>query len=566
MTGLPERMLADLRLLYPDDADDVAAALVALLDEYRPRLASGGERRRFSQRDAVLITYADSLREPGRPPLQTLADLLPRITDGTISAVHLLPFFPWTSDDGFSVVDYLAVNPAVGTWADVAALGEQVELVFDAVVNHVSASSAWFAGFRAGDPAYADWFITVPAGTDTSVVVRPRTLPLLTPFEVTQADGGVVTSDIWTTFSADQIDLNYANPNVLLAVLGVLLEYAVRGASVLRLDAVTYLWKELGTTCVHLPQTHGAIRLARAALDELAPQVTLLTETNVPHEENISYFGDGHDEAQLVYNFALPPLVLHSFVAGDARALSGWASGLRTPSADVGFFNFLASHDGIGLRGAEGILSTDDLRALGDRALAAGGLVGLRTAADGTSVPYELNVNYFDALNPADDGAPLAEEVARFVTAHAVMLAMPGVPAIYVHSLLGSRGWPEGVAETGAARTVNREVLDRDALLTDLADADGRRCQVLSGLQRLLRARAAHPAFDPHAPSEVVHLGPSLFSIRRGSDTGSVLCVHNVTGQAVALDGGPWTDLITGESGVTQVDPWGARWLVDPRD
>lgn len=552
------RLARHLRFLYGDRGDAAASALADLMAEYAGRLGASDRRRAWTERDAVLISYADSIRTPGEAPLRTLASVLPDLAP-EVPTVHLLPFYPWTSDDGFSVIDYTAVDPAVGTWADVAALGERVDLMFDAVVNHVSASSAWFRGFLGGDPAYLRWFITVPEGTDVSEVVRPRTLPLLTPFETSRG-----TELVWTTFSADQVDLNYAEPDVLLAVVRVLLEYVARGATVIRLDAVTYLWKRLGTGCVHLPETHEVIRLLRTVLDAVAPQVTLITETNVPHAENVSYFGDGHDEAQLVYNFALPPLVLHSFVAQDAAALAGWAAGLAAPSDDTRFFNFLASHDGIGIRGAEGILTDEQLRGLASRVEAHGGLVGYRSLPDGSAVPYELNVNYFDALNDPASDEPVATQVARFMTAQAIMLSLPGVPGIYVHSLFGSRGWPEGVSLTGANRTINRAKLDRDTLLDELADPTGRRARVLHAYRRLLTVRSSRAAFDPRAESRVVDLGPGLFSLERGGGSERVLCVHNVTGGTRPLPVGVRFDLLT-DAEVAEVPPWGTVWLVERR-
>ncbi|HSO70913.1 MAG TPA: alpha-amylase family glycosyl hydrolase [Arachnia sp.] len=542
--------------LYGSRGAEVAEALIHIADRYCAD-RSRRTRRRWTGRDAILITYADSIREEGVAPVRTLDAVLAALAP-EITGVHLLPFFPWTSDDGFSVSDFGAVDPAVGTWDDIAALGSRTELMVDAVINHVSVSSAWFQGFLAGDPDFAEWFISVPPETDLSKVVRPRTLPLLTEFETARGP-----ESIWTTFSADQVDLNYASPEVLLAVVEVLLDYAARGATLIRLDAVGFLWKEFGTACIHHPKTHAIIQLIRTIFDVVDPAVSLITETNVPHGENISYFGDGSNEAQLVYNFALPPLVLHSFVSGSANELTRWASGLATPSSDTTFFNFLASHDGIGLRGVEDILSPADIDALAARARAHDGLVAYRSAAGAQPKPYELNINYFDALSHPDGRDPVEAQVARFVTAHAILLSLPGVPGIYVHSLLGSRGWPEGVRRSGADRSINRERLERSELEQELADETGRRARVLSAIRRLLRARAGHAAFDPHAASAVLDLGhPGLFAIERSADGRVVRCVHNVSAESVSVPGGPWTDLLTDEVFVGVLQAWESRWLI----
>ena len=307
--------------------------------------------------------------------------------------------------------------------------------MFDAVINHASAEGGWFQSYLRGEPDYKDHFIEVRGDPDLSAVVRPRALPLLTKFDTPHGS-----KMLWTTFSADQVDLNYHNPRVLLDVLDILLFYASQGAEFIRLDAIAYLWKEVGTSCINLPQTHWVVQLLRAVLDEIAPHVMLITETNVPNLENLSYFGDGSNEAQLVYNFPLPPLVLHALQTGEAGVLSKWASGLELPSHKVTFLNFLASHDGIGLNPVRGILRESEIVALAQRVQASGGFVSNKSNANGSVSPYELNINYFDALNAAEHAEELPVQIDRFVTAHAILLAFMGVPAIYFHSLFGSRG------------------------------------------------------------------------------------------------------------------------------
>jgi sucrose phosphorylase len=478
----------------------------------------------LTERDVALITYGDMVSTPGMTPLRCLSEFLARYISDVISTVHILPFFPYSSDDGFSVIDYGSVDPALGTWDEIEALGRGFRLMFDAVINHVSAQGAWFQGFLNDDPRYRDWFITVEDNPDLSAVVRPRALPLLTRVETAAGP-----RQVWTTFSADQIDLNYANPDVLVEVLDTLLSYVVHGASLIRLDAIAYLWKEIGTRCVHLPQTHQVIQLFRLALNEVAPWVRLITETNVPHAENISYFGDGTNEAQLVYNFALPPLVMHTLSTGSSAALSGWASGLTLPSDQTAFFNYLASHDGIGLNAARGFLTETEIDALVARAQRHGGKVSYKHNSDGSQSPYELNINYFDALS--DPGDPLDVQIGRSLCAHAIMLALAGLPAIYFHSLFGSRGWPDGARLTGRARTINRQKLDLSVLETELADPEGLRGRIFPAMRRMLAARASTPAFHPNGAQQVLDFGDAIFGFVRTSLDGDhrALCLHNIT-------------------------------------
>lgn len=496
-----------------------------------PLLGRGGGGE--GQHDAILITYGDQVREADRPPLRTLADFCDAHLDGLIGGIHLLPFYPSSSDDGFSVIDYRQVDPALGDWGDVARIGRNFRLMFDAVINHISAESDWFRAFWQDDARYRNYFIVIEGDPDLSRVVRPRTLPLLT--EVNTPSGKV---KVWTTFSADQIDLNYKNPDVLLDIIDTLLFYASHGAEMLRLDAIAYLWKEMGTTCIHLPQTHRVIQLLRAILDKVAPHVQLITETNVPHADNVSYFGDGRHEAQLIYNFALPPLTLHTFHTGNARALSNWAASWSLPSNAVAFFNFLASHDGIGLNPARGILRDDEIEALVSRTLAHGGLVSYKHNADGSTSPYELNINYFDALSDPNDAEPIERHIDRFVAAHAIMLSLAGVPGIYFHSLFGSRGWPDGARITGRQRTINRQKLDRAELERELGDRHSRRHQVFSRLTQLLTARSVSPAFQPHGGQHVLQFQDSVFAVARVSPAGHerVVCLQNVSAQTQSID------------------------------
>ncbi len=565
------KILEHLRALYGDEVGRATFRRIqALIADCRERMPRDPATP-LTERDAVLITYGDQVREPGRAPLQTLVEFCAQHLEGVVSSLHLLPFYPYSSDDGFSVLDYCAVNPALGDWEDVARLGGSFRLMFDAVVNHVSSQSVWFQGFLRDDPRYREYFIVLPAGTDLSAVIRPRTSPVLTPF---RTPSGV--KHVWTTFSADQIDLDYHNPVVLLEIVETLLFYLERGATLIRLDAIAFLWKQVGTTCLHLPQTHRIIQLFRAIVDQVAPGVLLITETNVPHAENLSYFGDGTNEAHLIYNFALPPLTLHAFHTGDVRVLASWARALALPSRQVTFFNFLASHDGIGLNPARGLLSDAEIAALVTRAQEHGGRVSYKSNGAGVPSPYELNISYFDALSNPNAGEPLALQVDRFIGAHAIALSLVGLPGLYFHSLFGSRSWPAGVEKTGHNRAINREKLARAALERELADATSRRAQVFGRLAQLLRARGRHPAFNPFGEMRVLDGGASVLAVLRSSPDGDdVLCLQNVSDQpqVATLDWRAFParllDLVTGDelpdAQAARLAPYQTRWLTKSR-
>jgi len=540
--------------LYGEESGRQTHALLSqMVEHYTSSIISRPEVDDLTERDSILITYGDQVLQPGQRPLLALSEFCQSYLMDVVSGIHLLPFFPSSSDDGFAVVDYWQVDPELGDWNAVGHIGKHFRLMFDAVVNHVSAQSEWFLGFRKDQSPYKDYFITVEEGTDLSQVVRPRTLPLLTPFATPSGKRFV-----WTTFSSDQVDLNYENPKVLLEIIELILFYAQQGAHFIRLDAIAYLWKQVGTSCIHLPNTHRVVKLMRAVLDLAAPQVYLITETNVPHTENISYFGENGDEAQMVYNFALPPLVLHTFHSEDAREISSWAKSLALPSKNVTYFNFLASHDGIGVTPLKGLVSPLEIEIMVRKALDHGGLVSYRTNPDGSQTPYELNINFFDALSNPEGDEPVRLQIDRFLAAHALMFALVGIPGIYFHSLFGSRGWREGVELTGRNRTINRQKLDLGTLKAELGDPDSLRSMVFNRLAKLLRARAGHPAFHPQAAMQVLDINPGIFALLRHPPDGDsdVLCLLNITHREISfpipqegfvagrLD---WRDIVEGE-------------------
>lgn len=518
----------------------------------------------WDEQDVVLITYADQFREAGKPTLSTFSRFYQQHLQSTFPLVHLLPFFPWSSDDGFSVIDYHQVDPQCGDWQDIARLHQETRLMFDFVCNHMSSRSAWFRHFLAQDPGWNDFFISMQPATDLSAVTRPRTSPLLTPFKMADGD----TRFIWTTFSADQIDLNFANPEVLLRMVNVLLDYLIRGADYVRLDAVGYMWKTPGTRCIHLEKTHQLVKLFRAIADHVAPGTVIITETNVPHQDNISYLGNGHDEAQMVYQFSLPPLVLHAIHTGSARALRQWACSLDLSSNDTTFFNFLASHDGIGLNPARGILSEVEIVALVRDLALEGALVSYKNNPDGTTSPYEINVTYLDALNSeADDDAT---RLKRFLLAHAILLVFPGVPAIYIQSILGGRNHYDGVRAAGHNRAINRQKYDLQQIEAALAGDDWLRQQVYTRLGQLIQLRRRQPAFHPDNPMTIYDSENAVLVLSRHQpESGDgLLCVFNLSGRSVMTQlpvAHTLQDVVSGEkidgTQPVKLDAWQFMWL-----
>ncbi len=522
---------------------------------------TGKRKAGWDEKDIVLITYADQFSAPGEKALPVFTRFYNEWLSRSFSHVHLLPFYPWSSDDGFSVIDYHEVAPETGSWRDVAELKKSASLMFDFVCNHMSAKSKWSENYINQTPGYEDFFISVDPETDLSAVTRPRALPLLTPF--TLHDGSV--RHLWTTFSEDQIDLNFASPEVLIAMVDVLLHYLMEGARYIRLDAVGFMWKIPGTNCIHLEQTHRLIQLFRAITDRVAPGTVLITETNVPHKDNISYFGDGENEAQMVYQFSLPPLVLHAVHCQDVRALCQWASSLKLPSMKTTWFNFLASHDGIGLNPLRGILPESEILSLVEKLQQEGALVNWKNNPDGTRSPYEINVTYLDALSAKESEDN--ERIARFILAHAVLLSFPGVPAVYIQSILGSRNDYDGVERLGYNRAINRKKYRAGEIDAELEDNKSLRHSIYHRLTQLIAIRRTEKAFHPDSQTIFETSGAHVFKIIRTADNGErINALFNFSNhqQNIHSDIETGRELIAGEdirSTTLSLNPWQVMWI-----
>ncbi len=481
----------------------------------------------WSEKDVLLITYGDSLLEENELPLNTLRKFLKNHLEGYINAVHILPFFPFSSDDGFSVIDFWQVDPKLGTWKEVNAIAKQNKLMADLVINHASAQGEWFQNYLKGEGEGADFFIEADPALDLSKVVRPRNLPLLTPVDTAKGKRYV-----WTTFSEDQIDLNFANPRVLKTMLEVLLTYIQHGARIIRLDAIAFLWKEIGSSCLHLPETHEAVKLMRDVAQLVDPGAIIITETNVPNKENLSYFGAG-DEAHMVYQFSLPPLLLHALNSGNGHYLTEWASSLPELAGDCTYFNFTSSHDGIGVRPLEGLLPEEEKTPLFEDIKAAGGHISMKANSDGSASPYELNITYYDALKRARGKGEDGLQDERFICSQLINLAMKGMPTFYIHSLLASHNYSAGVEETGRARTINREKLAYAELEKEIQHPASRRGKIFQNLLQAIKVRTYMPAFHPSAYQKICDMGPKLFCILRTADAGRILAISNLSGEVV---------------------------------
>lgn len=508
----------------------------------------------WSQEDAILITYGDTFlpkEEDDRKPLQILELFLKERCEGLINGVHILPFFPFSSDDGFAVIDFSSVNEALGSWSHISTIGEQFRLMGDLVINHCSSRSLWFQNFIKGEGPGHDYFVTVSPDADVSQVVRPRTSPLL---RETETANGV--QYVWSTFSHDQVDLNFANVEVLKQFASIVRLYLDMGVRIFRFDAVAFLWKIVGTPSINLEETHGVVRLFRLLIEHAEADTIIITETNIPNRENLSYFGNAN-EAHCVYNFSLPPLLINTLVTGDCHHLKMWMMSMPPAQLGTTYFNFIASHDGIGLRPVEGLLSDEETQTLVDTLQSFGGRISWRALDSGENKPYEINISLFDALKGTTSGEDDLG-VARFVCAHTIMLALEGIPGIYVHSMLGTTNDYERMEHSGHNRAINRHQWPYQELEEQLDDEQSHHAVVFKELKRILSIRRKQLAFHPNATQFTLHLGGKLFGFWRQSQSRrqSIFCISNVSNETVPLQMSDinlistdtWYDLLTEEA------------------
>ena len=528
------RLLKRLKFLYGEQhADEIAQRIHEYIESHKVKRTRSVKGPLWTHKDIVLITYGDSIQSPVSSPLQTLRNFMQRHLPHEFSMVHILPFFPWSSDDGFSITDFRCVKEELGSWSDIEAIEESYDLVVDLVLNHCSRENLWFVDYLSGKKELENYFIEVDPGENLSLVTRPRSSPVLTGVRTRRGQ-----KHVWATFSNDQIDLNYANPDVLIEMLDILLFYFRQGARMVRLDAVAYLWKEIGTSCIHLPQTHEVIKLMRDVLEQVEPGALIMTETNVPHDENITYFGEG-DEAHVIYQFSLPPLLLYSIYSGNTTYLFDWISGIEKMHLPekCTFLNFTASHDGIGLRPLEGLVPVEEANVMLEAMRERGGFISTKTNQDGSESPYELNITLFDAFRDTHPGKN-QWHIPMFLLSQVFALSFRGIPAIYIHSLFATPNDLIGVERTGATRSINRRKWDRSELESLMANHESETGRVFRSLKRILKVRKAEKSFHPDAEQKTINTGEGTLCIMRTAidESESIYCIFNFTAEIKAVN------------------------------
>ncbi len=521
-----------------------------LINHYKNTEVKNEIKDAWSENTILLITYADSVNKGvSGKSLNNFGTFYKKYLKKFINSIHFLPFFPSSGDGGFSVKNHFEVDAVYGTWEDIKELSKNANIMTDLVLNHASSEGKWYKNFLKEKKPGKNYFYMVNNDYDCSKVVRPRDHNLLSEINFLNEK-----KFLWCTFSHDQIDLNFRNPEVLLEFINLILTLTSYGIKIFRLDAVAFIWKKSGTTCLNLPQTHEIIKLLRDIVDQLEKNIVIVTETNLPKQENLSYFGK-NDEAHWVYNFPLPPLIINTFLFEDSSALTKWS--MKMPPAQIGnaYLNFIASHDGIGMRPAEGVLTDKEIKKMLHRLKKNGSQFSMRKLSNGEEKVYEANISLFDALKYTDNDEKGKFDLKRFIAAHCIILAIEGVPAFYFNSLFATKNDKKAFKSSGIKRNLNRYKWDYSSLVNLINKKDSIEFYSYESFKNIISIRKAQPAFHPNATQFTLNLGKNIFSVWRQSRDRkqSIFALTNVSSQTVKLstnkinliDDEQWFDLLS---------------------
>ena len=528
----------------------------------------------ISEKTFLLISYGDNLKNKNEVPLKALKNFFEKNLKTFFEILHVLPFYPSSSDGGFSVTDHKNVNKDLGTWNDIRSLSNHASIMADLILNHSSIKGKWFNSFIKEKEDYKNFFFTIDDNFDFSKVIRPRDHKLIQIYNYKKKN-----NKLWCTFSHDQIDLNFKDPLVLIEFIEIVLLLLSKGVTTFRLDAVAFIWKKNGTSCVNLPETHEIVKLLRLIVNYINPHALIVTETNLPRKENLSYFGN-NDEANWIYNFPLPPLILYTFLFEDSSKISGWSKSMPPAQINNAYLNFIASHDGIGMRPAEGILDNIILDKLFKRVKKNGGKFSFRKVESKNKV-YEANITLFDALKRTDFDKDGIFAVERYIAAHSILLALEGVPAIYFNSLFGTSNDQNAFIKTGIKRNINRFKWDFSDLSKKLKNKNSLENIIYSKILKIISLRQKQIAFHPNATQYTLTLGNKLFGVWRQSIDRSqnIFAITNISSVSRELklskinlfENQLWFDLLKPDESlnnlkILKLKPFQTVWISNKKD
>jgi sucrose phosphorylase len=508
--------------LSKKDIDYFEKEIVQIIKQFNKK--NPKKKKSISEKTTLVICYGDSVYSEKNKSIRVFKNFFQKKLKNYFNTIHFLPFYPSSSDSGFAVKDHYKIDSKLGNWFDIKSFSKKSDIMADMVINHSSARGLWFKNFLKAKRPGKDYFLTIDSKFNTSKVVRPRDHKLLKKIDIFNK-----TDYLWRTFSPDQLDLNFKNPAVLLRFIKIMINLINHGVTIFRLDAIAYLWKESGTKCINLNKTHEIIKLLRVISGLLNTQTLIVTETNLPEKENLSYFGK-NDEANWIYNFSLPPLLIHAFLFENNSYLYNWSKKLPRSKNGNCYLNFIASHDGIGMRPTEGLLSSKALKDFLYRLKKNGSKFSYRKIQNKSKKIYEANITVFDALKKTNyDNGKFSFE--RYISAHSIMIAFEGVPAVYFNSIFGTSNDEAKFVITGNNRDVNRYKWNLKNISNKLNNKDSKEYYFYKKISNLLSIKKKQKAFHPNASRENINLGPKIFCFKRESinKKQTIICITNLS-------------------------------------
>ena len=511
------------QILTKQNIDLLKNEIVQLIEDFNKK--NRLNKINISEKTSLVISYGDNIYSSQSSSMKIFQKFFQKNLEKLFDTIHFLPFYPSSSDSGFAVKDHYQIDRKIGNWSDLKKISKSKKIMADVVINHASARGLWFKNFLKRKKPGKDYFLTVNSKFNTSKVVRPRDHKLLKKIKIFEKN-----DYLWRTFSPDQIDLNFKNPSVLLRFIKIIIYLINNGVTIFRLDAIAYLWKQNGTKCINLSQTHEIIKLLRVVTSLLNVQTLIITETNLPEKENLSYFGK-NNEANWVYNFSLPPLLIHAFLFENSSYLNQWSRKLPSTKHGNCYLNFIASHDGIGIRPTEGILNEKTLSSFLKRLKKNGSKFSYRKVQNKSKKVYEANITVFDALRKSDFDPKGLFFLERYISAHAIMVSFEGIPAVYFNSLFGKSNDEAKYIITGNNRDVNRYKWNFNNITTKLRDKKSKQSIFYRNIGALLEIKRKQKAFHPNASRININLGPKIFCFKRISKDKkqSIICMTNLS-------------------------------------
>lgn len=558
-----------LKMVYEQDYAKALKEIEVLIKKYGA--SEDLEKTSFKNSEAFLFAAPNVLQGNAAKPLENLLDFVQGNCKGMFSTLHVLPFCTNAKPNSTAVVNFTVAEPRLGDFTDFTKKKYDFKFMADVELNHISIKSAWLHSYLDDEEGFENLFMPVWQDFDYTSVYSDGHQPY---FEQQQKIHHGRPMLLLSTQGEGVVDLNYADYRTFIRVLDVILFYAVKKFDAIRFLDADYIWKDPSFDWEGHLKGHCLLKIIRLVMDIVNPDIALAVANPRKRGTAFSYLGSGRDEMQFIYNEALPALLVHAVLNGNSRRLSRWVLSLETGSTFTSLLNATASYDEIDVKPLEGILPKASIESLARSALENGGQVEYYQREDGIKAPEKLHVGYMDILRKKGDTDDLL--IKRFMATQAIQAILPGIPAVYLHALVGSVNYIDAdISEMPRWVLSTHKSLNINELVDELNNPKSMRAHVFNLYSQMLRIRNQQPAFNPRAGFEVAVIDPSVFTLRRYALKQTIWTFTNTsTGyRRVSLDSlgyfAEFVDLISGKeckSNQIELGPYEYLWLTPKND